>query len=184
MTGQNCTSLHWIPYILDRRQLTLAHQATFQIGRKFRFPWQPAKNGWLEIGLYFPNWPPLWLRWAHYFRMRDHGSSLFSAVKNLHFSLLQPHDRFFFFFFFLSCMHVLPSRICRADKKNDTARCHWQQEVNVIRRPLPRKTGRSSECLHASSWSKCMRDSTKHVGNSCYSMPVCKHVPVTLELHT
>ena len=35
---------------------------------------------------YFPNWPPLRLRWAHYFRMRDHGSSLFSAVKNLHFS--------------------------------------------------------------------------------------------------
>ena len=52
MTGQNCTSLHWIPYILDRRQLTLAHQATFQIGRQFRFPWQPAENGWLEIGLY------------------------------------------------------------------------------------------------------------------------------------
>ena len=53
MTGQNCTSLHWIPYILDRRQLTLAHQATFQIGRQFRFPWQPAENGWLEIGLYW-----------------------------------------------------------------------------------------------------------------------------------
>ena len=34
--------------------------------------------------IYFPNWPPLRLRWAHYFRMRDHGSSLFSAVKNLH----------------------------------------------------------------------------------------------------
>ena len=51
MTGQNCTSLHWLPYILDRRQLTLAHQATFQIGRQFRFPWQPAENGWLEIGL-------------------------------------------------------------------------------------------------------------------------------------
>ena len=54
MTGQNCTSLHWIPYILDRRPLTLAHQATFQIGRQFRFPWQPAENGWLEIGLYVP----------------------------------------------------------------------------------------------------------------------------------
>ena len=53
MTGQNCTSLHWIPYILARRQLTLAHQATFQIGRQFRFPWQPAENGWLEIGLYW-----------------------------------------------------------------------------------------------------------------------------------
>ena len=37
--------------------------------------------------IYFTNWPPLRLRWAHYFRMRDHGSSLFSAVKNLHFSL-------------------------------------------------------------------------------------------------
>ena len=36
--------------------------------------------------IYFTNWPPLRLRWAHYFRMRDHGSSLFSAVKNLHFS--------------------------------------------------------------------------------------------------
>ena len=36
--------------------------------------------------IYFPNWPLLWLRWAHYFRMRDHGSSLFSAVKNLHLS--------------------------------------------------------------------------------------------------
>ena len=34
---------------------------------------------------YFTNWPPLRLRWVHYFRMRDHGSSLFSAVKNLHF---------------------------------------------------------------------------------------------------
>ena len=34
--------------------------------------------------IYFPNWPPLRLRWGHYFRMRDHGSSLFSAVKNLH----------------------------------------------------------------------------------------------------
>ena len=34
--------------------------------------------------IYFPNWPPLRLRRAHYFRMRDHGSSLFSAVKNLH----------------------------------------------------------------------------------------------------
>ena len=34
--------------------------------------------------IYFTNWPPLRLRWAHYFRMRDHGSSLFSAVKNLH----------------------------------------------------------------------------------------------------
>ena len=60
---QNCTSLHWIPYILDRRQLTLTHQATFQISRQFRFPWQLAENGWLEIGLYnhklrdgFPLW--------------------------------------------------------------------------------------------------------------------------------
>ena len=34
--------------------------------------------------IYFTNWPPLRLRWAHYFRMRDHGFSLFSAVKNLH----------------------------------------------------------------------------------------------------
>ena len=50
--GQNCASLHWIAYILDRRQLTLSHEATFQIGRQFRFPWQPAENGWLEIGLY------------------------------------------------------------------------------------------------------------------------------------
>ena len=51
MPGQNCTSLHWTPHIRDRRQLILAHQATFQIGRQFRFPWQPAENGWLEIGL-------------------------------------------------------------------------------------------------------------------------------------
>ena len=49
-------------------------------------------------------------------------------------------------------------------QKSDTARCHWQREVNVIRRPLPRTTGRTSECLHASSWSKCMRDVTEHVG--------------------
>ena len=41
--------------------------------------------------IYFPNWPPLRLRWAHYFRMRDHGSSLFSAVKNLHLSSLSFH---------------------------------------------------------------------------------------------
>ena len=34
--------------------------------------------------IFFPNGPPLRLRWAHYFRMRDHGSSLFSVVKNLH----------------------------------------------------------------------------------------------------
>ena len=33
----------------------LAHQAAFQIGRQFRFPWQPAENGWLEIGLFFRN---------------------------------------------------------------------------------------------------------------------------------
>ena len=52
MTGQNCARLHWIPYTLDRRQLTLAHQATFLIGRQFRFTWQLTENGWLEIGLY------------------------------------------------------------------------------------------------------------------------------------
>ena len=34
--------------------------------------------------IYFTNWSPLRLRWAHYFRMRDHGSSLFSAVNHLH----------------------------------------------------------------------------------------------------
>ena len=55
-------------------------------------------------------------------------------------------------------------------QKSDTACCHWQREVHVIRRPLPRTTGRTSEggrtseCLHASSWSKCMRDVTEHVG--------------------
>ena len=60
--GQNCASLLWIAYILDRRQPTLAHQATFQIGRQFRFPWQPAENGWLEIGLY--------LSWDIYFHCK------------------------------------------------------------------------------------------------------------------
>ena len=65
-------------------------------------------------------------------------------------------------FFFLSVVHACAS--CRAEKKSDTARCHWQWDVNVIRCPLPQTTGRTSECLHASSWSKCMRDVTEHVG--------------------
>ena len=43
--------------------------------------------------IYFPNWPPLRLRRAHYFRMRDHGSSLFSAVKNLHFFKLRVTEK-------------------------------------------------------------------------------------------
>ena len=50
------------------------------------------------------------------------------------FSLLQPRDRFFFFFPFCRACMCQPSR-----QKNDTARCNWQQEVNVIRCPLPRK---------------------------------------------
>ena len=43
-------------------------------------------------------------------------------------------------FFFFSVVHAcaagpnLPGR-----RKSDTARCHWQREVNVIRRPLPRQ---------------------------------------------
>ena len=53
----------------------------------------------------------------------------------------------FFSFFGLLCMHVPAA----GPTKSDTARCHWQREVNVIRRPLPRTTGRTSECLHASS---------------------------------
>ena len=51
----------------------------------------------------------------------------------------------FFFSFCRACM-CQPGR-----QKSDTARCHWRREVNVIRRPLPRTTGRTSESLHASS---------------------------------
>ena len=47
----------------------------------------------------------------------------------------------------LSCMHVPAA----GPTKCDTALCHWQREVSVIRRPLPRTTGHTSECLHASS---------------------------------
>ena len=74
------------------------------------------------------------------------------------FSLLQPCV---LFFFCCACMCQLPGR-----RKSDTARCYWQREVNVIRRPLPRTTGRTSECLHTSSSSKCMRDVTEHVGTN------------------
>ena len=69
--SQNCASLHWIAYILDRRQPTRAHQVTFQIGRQFRFPWQPAENDWLEIGLY---------QTSFFFLLM---SKLFSLVLNL-----------------------------------------------------------------------------------------------------
>ena len=66
------------------------------------------------------------------------------------------------FSFFFPVVHACAS--CRADKKSDTARCHSQREVNVIRRPLPQATGRTCDCLHASCRSKCMRDVTEHVG--------------------
>ena len=43
------------------------------------------------------------------------------------FSLLQPRDRIFSVFFsFLLCMHVPAAE----PTKSDTARCHWQREVN------------------------------------------------------
>ena len=73
------------------------------------------------------------------------------------FSLLQPRDRFFFFFF--SFPVTLSGR-----QKSDTARCHWQREVNVIRRPLPQATGRTWESLHASCRSKCIGNVTEHEG--------------------
>ena len=41
--------------------------------------------------------------------------------------------------FFLSCRACSAS--CRVYKKSDAARCRWQREVNVIRRPLPQATG-------------------------------------------
>ena len=82
-------------------------------------------------------------------------------------------------FFLLSYMHVLPGR-----QKSDTARCHWQREVNVIRRPLPRTTGRTSECLHAGSLLKFMRDVTEHVGMEKYCVaffePVSKYFSLIL----
>ena len=37
MTGQNCTSLHWIPYILDRRQLLLPTKRLFRSAANFDF---------------------------------------------------------------------------------------------------------------------------------------------------
>ena len=50
-------------------------------------PRMTGRNMWPPVDpvIYLPNRPPLRLRWAHYFRMRDHGSSFFSAVKNLPF---------------------------------------------------------------------------------------------------
>ena len=62
-----------------------------------------------------------------------------------------------FFFFYLSChacMCQLPGR-----QKGDIARCHWQREVNSDTAPAA-----IDKCLHASSWSECMRDITEHVG--------------------
>ena len=104
------------------------------------------------------------------YRSRTHGHFGVAAVcfrawfsvGTKRFSLLQPRDRFFFFFFLScrACMCQLPGR------QKDTARCHWQREVNVIRRPLPQATGRTWECLHASCRSICMRDVTEHVGTS------------------
>ena len=68
MTGQDCTSLHWIPYILDRRQLTLAHQATFQIGRQFRFPWVNVSEGFRAKNVLSPSSLPFHCRsWEQVF---------------------------------------------------------------------------------------------------------------------
>ena len=68
-----------------------------------------------------PNWPsqPFLTRFIGRSWSLWGCSCLFSCMIFLWnglFSLLQPCDRFFFFFS-LSCMHVLPGRICRADKK-------------------------------------------------------------------
>ena len=60
----------------------------------------------------FTNWPPLRLRWAHYFRMRDHGSSLFSAVKNLHLSGLHP------FLLPIRVTKTQQARICTSSAKH------------------------------------------------------------------
>ena len=97
-----------------------------------------------------PNWPsqPFLTRFI------GHGNFWVAAVcfrawfsfGTEFFSLLQPRDRFFFFFF--SVVHAcaagpnLPGR-----QKSDTASCHWQREVNVMRRLLPRTTGRTLEWI-------------------------------------
>ena len=93
--------------------------------------------------IYFPIWPPLRLRWGHYFRMRDHGSSLFSAVKNLH----VPHP------FVLTNIHtvnefkaaVAVSRILRASKHRGYVQPNLLDMQSRLSK-LPRRILPSSQC--------------------------------------